>query len=97
MRHLTIADLSDTTGLDRHAMQAIRGGTYASAASCYPVPGMPGLQGYNASKHDFSFDAQQLTQQTQQNCNANGNNVAFASGIQSCFKPTQSNDSAISF
>jgi hypothetical protein len=96
MRHLIIADLSDTTGLDRSAMQAIRGGTY-TAASCFPVVGLSGFGGNNSSKHDFSFDAQQLTQQTQENCNTNGNNVAFASGIQSCFKPTQTNASSIKF
>ena len=95
MRHLIITDLSDTTGLDRHTMQAIRGGTYA--ADCYPTPAIHGFWGSDSSKHDFSFDAQQLTQQTQTNANANGNNVAFASGISSCFKPSQANDSSIRF
>ena len=95
MRHLTIADLSDITDLDGHAMQSIHGGTYA--ANWYPAPAMHGLWGSDSSKHDFAFDAQQLTQQTQNNGNANGNNVAFTSGISSSFKPSQTNDSSIRF
>lgn len=97
MRHLIITDLTDTTSLDRRAMQAVRGGTYATVTNFHPMPGSFGFPANDSSKHDFAFDAQQLTQQTQGNVNANGNNVAFASGINSGFKPHQGNDSSIRF
>ena len=89
MTTLTIKDLAVTQELDTDAMIAVRGGTYYGGY-------LPSL-GLGSSKHDFSFDAQQLTQQTQDNFNATGNNAAFVSGISSTFKPTQSNSSTISF
>ena len=90
MTTLTINDLAVIQELDAGAMIAVRGGTYYGAGY------LPSL-GLGSSKHDFSFDAQQLTQQTQDNFNATGNNAAFVSGISSTFKPTQSNSSTISF
>ncbi|MBC7574131.1 MAG: hypothetical protein H7244_07330 [Herminiimonas sp.] len=87
MTSLTINDLSNTAELDRKAMAAVRGGMYKG----YTPPSFGG------SKHDFSFDATQLTSQTQNNINENGNNVAFVDGINSTFKPTQTNTSTISF
>lgn len=90
MTTLTINDLHVTTDLDSASMSAVRGG-YHSGSLYLP------LSGLNASKHDFTFDAEQLTSQTQQNFNANGNNVAFASDIGSTFKPVQKNTSSISF
>ncbi len=90
MKHLTIQDLSVTADLDVRAMQAVRGG-HSGSAGYYTLPSFDG------SKHDFSFSAEQLTSQTQENFNTNGNNVAFSSGINSTFKPTQSNTSTISF
>lgn len=86
MTTLTITDLSITEDLDRKAMTAVRGGMYKGA---YPS--------YGSSKHDFTFDATQLSSQTQNNVNETGNNVAFANDIHSTFKPTQSNTNSISF
>ena len=91
MKTLTIKDLSITTELDTAAMTAVRGGTY-KGGSGWLVSGYGG-----SSKHDFSFDAQQLTSQNQENLNVTGNNTAFVSGIQSTFKPTQSSSNSISF
>ncbi len=92
MTHLTIADLSHTDELDRQAMSAVRGGMYKG----HETSGY-GLPSFDSSKHDFSFSASQLTSQTQNNVNENGNNVAFAENIHSTFKPVQSNTSSISF
>lgn len=92
MTHLTIADLSRTEELDRQAMSAVRGGMYKGFdKSAYGMPS------FDSSKHDFTFSATQLTSQTQNNVNENGNNVAFADNIHSTFKPVQSNSSSISF
>ncbi len=55
------------------------------------------MPAYGASKHDFAFSASQLTSQTQNNVNENGNNVAFAENIHTTFKPSQTNNSSISF
>lgn len=90
MTTLAINDLSVTTELDRNAMAAVRGGMYKGGGYGY-------LPSFDASKHDFVFNASQLTSQTQHNLNENGNNVAFASGIESTFKPVQSNSSSIRF
>ncbi len=90
MTTLTIKDLSASSDLDQRSMLAVRGGMYKGG-------GYSPWYGGNSSKHDFAFNAEQLTSQTQENVNANGNNVAFASNISSTFKPNQSNTSSISF
>lgn len=90
MTTLTINDLSATSELDAQAMSAVRGGTYKGGSYF-------GWPGYGESKHDFSFSAEQLTSQQQDNVNATGNNAAFVSDIRSTFKPSQSNKSSISF
>lgn len=89
MTTLTINDLSITADLDRKAMAAVRGGMYKGASY--------GLPTFGSSKHDFEFSATQLTSQTQNNVNENGNNVAFATDIRSTFKPSQSSTNSISF
>lgn len=90
MKSLTITDLSVTQELDARAMRTIRGGTF-KGGSYYALPD------FNASKHDFTFTAEQLTSQKQDNLNMTGNNVAFAADIHSSFKPTQSSSTSISF
>lgn len=90
MATLLIKDLSATTELDAGSMTAVRGGTYKGG-------GYYGGLGYSESKHDFAFNAEQLSSQKQDNFNATGNNVAFASDIHSTFKPTQTNTNNISF
>ena len=78
MKSLSIKDLSITEELDSRAMSAVRGGN------------LPGFwPSYNSSSTSLSFDAQQLISQTQTTISNNGNNVAFASGISSTVKPTQ--------
>jgi hypothetical protein len=78
MKSLSIKDLSVTEELDSRAMSAVRGGN------------LPGFwPSYNSSSTSLSFDAQQLISQTQTTISNNGNNVAFASGISSTVKPTQ--------
>ena len=89
MTNLTITDLAITASLDRKAMSAVRGGMMKGGYSYMPL--------FDGAKHDFSFTATQLTSQEQNNVNETGNNVAFASGIQSTFKPSQSSTSSISF
>jgi hypothetical protein len=88
MKTLMIADLAHTDTLDTQAMASVRGGMYKGA---YPLP----LWG--VSKSDVSFDASQLIGQTQNVVNNNGNNVAFASGITSTIKPTQTANNNINF
>ena len=90
MKPLSINDLSVTTELDVRAMQSVRGGTY-KGASYFALPD------FNGSKHDFTFTAEQLTSQKQDNVNLTGNNVAFAADIHSTFKPSQSSTTSISF
>ena len=90
MKSLTITDLSVTQELDARAMCTIRGGTF-KGGSYYALPD------FNGSKHDFTFTAEQLTSQKQDNLNMTGNNVAFAADIHSSFKPTQSSSTSISF
>lgn len=90
MKTLTINDLSITCDLDAGAMRAVRGGTYKES-SYFALPD------FNASKHDFTFTAEQLTSQKQDNMNVTGNNVAFANDIHSTFKPSQSSTTSISF
>lgn len=89
MKTLIINDLSLTQELDASAMRSVRGGTY-KGGSYFPLD-------FNSSKHDFSFSAEQLTSQKQDNLNLTGNNVAFAADIHSTFKPSQSSTTSISF
>ncbi len=88
MKTLTIKDLSVNQDLDTSAMLSVRGGIYKSYGY---VPG------FSESKHDFTFAAEQLSQQKQDNVNLTGNNAAFVSGISSSFKPGQTNSNSISF
>ena len=88
MKSLSIKDLSVTEELDSRAMSAVRGGN------------LPGFwPGVNVSSDEASFSADQLISQTQNTLNNNGNNVAFASGISSTVKPTQtaSNTNTVNF
>lgn len=78
MKSLTIKDLSVTEELDGRAMSAVRGG---NLPSFWP--------GYSSSMTSLSFSAEQLIGQSQTTLNNNGNNVAFANGISSTVKPTQ--------
>lgn len=90
MTTLVINDLAMTEELDRTAMAAVRGGTKQMAVpSWYPS--------FDKSATNFSFDASQLLGQTQNVINNNGNNVAFASGISSTVKPTQTGANTINF
>ena len=88
MKSLSIKDLSVTEELDSRAMSAVRGG---NLPSFWP--------GYNSSTTSLSFNAEQLISQSQNTINNNGNNVAFASGISSTVKPTQtaSNHNTVNF
>ncbi|SAL31373.1 hypothetical protein AWB67_06230 [Caballeronia terrestris] len=81
MSKLTIRDLSNATELGRAEMSAVRGGTFY-------------FPGYSVSKTDFSFDTQQAIGQTQNVHNLNGNNVAFATDIDSKVKPIQKADNS---
>jgi hypothetical protein len=90
MKTLMIKDLSRTADLDRSAMASVHGGMYKGGS-----PYMLGL--YDASKHSFSFDATQVIDQSQNTLVNNGNNVAFASGITSTVKPTQTANNTINF
>ena len=76
MNSLMIKDLAVTEELDSRAMSAVRGGTFY-------------FPGYSVSKTDFTFNTQQLIGQTQNVINENGNNVAFATDIDSKVKPVQ--------
>ncbi|SAL31348.1 hypothetical protein [Caballeronia humi] len=76
MNSLMIKDLAVTEELDSRAMSAVRGGTFY-------------FPGYSVSKTDFTFNTQQLIGQTQNVVNENGNNVAFATDIDSKVKPIQ--------
>ncbi|OXC77048.1 hypothetical protein BSU04_18725 [Caballeronia sordidicola] len=78
MKTLMIKDLSVTEELDSRAMSAVRGGN------------LPGFwPSYSSSTTNLSFGAEQLISQSQNTISNNGNNVAFASGISSTVKPTQ--------
>ena len=82
MKTLTIKDLSRTETLDAKAMAAVQGGMKTGVPSYW-------LSVYDGSKHDNSVTASQVIGQNQQVFNSNGNNVAFADGIRSTVKPTQ--------
>ena len=88
MKSLTIKDLSVTEELDSRAMSAVRGG---NLPSFWP--------GYSSSTTSLSLSAEQLISQSQNTISNNGNNVAFASGISSTVKPTQTanNSNTVNF
>lgn len=90
MTTLSIRNISRTTDLDRASMASVAGGTGKSA---YPFA----MAFFDVSKNSFSFDAKQSIDQSQNTLVNNGNNVAFASGITSTVKPTQTADNTINF
>ncbi|SAL27111.1 hypothetical protein [Caballeronia telluris] len=79
MSTLSIRDLSHSAELDRTEMSAVRGGNAFYLPSYY-------------SGASFNVSTQQLIGQTQNVYNANGNNVAFATDIDSKVKPIQKAD-----
>lgn len=86
MKTLMIKDLPITEQLDSKAMQAVRGGFG------------PSYYNYNSVYMPTTFtkvDTTQLINTDLSVQNANGNNVAFAEGIKSSFKPyiTSNNNS----
>ena len=89
MKSLMINDLSVTEELDSRAMSAVRGGNLPY----YVYPG------FGSTTENVSLGAQQFISQSQNTFNENGNNVAFASGITSTVKPTQTanNSNTIDF
>jgi hypothetical protein len=86
MNSLTIQDLPVTEQLDRAAMSAVRGGVAL-------LPGLD-LSQYNLSTFNLSLSAPQFIGQTQNVFNQNGNNVAFATDIDSKVKPIQKADNS---
>ncbi|ABE35482.1 hypothetical protein DR64_5800 [Paraburkholderia xenovorans LB400] len=80
MNTLTIKDLSITEQLDSKAMSAVRGG-FGPSTSYYNFS--PVFAPNNSKK----VDATQLINNELNLQNANGNNVAFASGISSTVNP----------
>lgn len=89
MTSLKIENLDLAKELDGRAMSAVRGGTLGY----FPLP-------YYSPVHvsdTTNFSAQQLIGQTNTIVNNNGNNVAFASGISSTIKPTQTATNTINF
>jgi hypothetical protein len=85
MSTLLIRDLTHTEALDDKALRAVRGGMLP----LFPVSA--------SFKVDNSFSATQLIGQTQSVINENGNNVAFATDIDSRVKPTQTASNNINF
>jgi hypothetical protein len=79
MSALRIKDLSVTEELDGKAMKAVRGGYLA-----YPYFPILKLD-FDSSKH---ADAQQLIQQQMEISNVSGNNIAFATDINTKIEPT---------
>lgn len=80
MNTLTIKDLSIAEQLDSKAMSAVRGG-FGPSTSYYNFS--PVFAPNNSKK----VDATQLINNELNLQNANGNNVAFASGISSTVNP----------
>jgi hypothetical protein len=95
MNALTIKDLSRAVELDASSMSAIHGGMFKGGyAYCMPA--------YAAPRFDFDassvkFDASQQLGQSQNTQVNNGNNVAFAQGINSTVTPTQTGSNNIHF
>jgi hypothetical protein len=88
MKALKIEDLNVAQELDGRALSSVRGGMLGY----YPLPFPP----VNVS-NTTNFSAQQLVSQSNDMFSNNGNNVAFASGIQSTFKPSQTGTNTINF
>lgn len=90
MHTLIIKDLVKTEELDRHAMAAVSGGT-----------GKPAMQSYYNGplvafdKNTYSFNADQALLQSQDTLVNNGNNVAFACGINATVNPHQNGKNSI--
>ena len=89
MKTLMIEDLSVAKELDGRAMSAVRGGTLGYY---WPLPYSP-----VHVTDTTNFSAQQVIGQTNDIVNNTGNNVAFASGIHSTVKPTQTASNTINF
>lgn len=89
MTSLKIENLDLAKELDGRAMSAVRGGTLGYFALPYYSP--------VHVTDTTNFSAQQLIGQTNTIVNNNGNNVAFASGISSTIKPTQTATNTINF
>jgi hypothetical protein len=89
MNTLTIKDLSITEQLDSKAMSAVRGGT-----GYYPSSSYFNFSPIFAPNDSKKVDATQLINNQLNLQNANGNNVAFAAGIDSSIVPciTSSNN-----
>jgi len=81
MNALMIKDLSITEQRDSRAMSAVRGG-FGPSTSYYNFS--PVFAPNNSKK----VDATQLINTSMDIQNANGNNVAFAAGIQSTIDPS---------
>ena len=90
MKALMIKDLSVAKELDGRAMSAVRGG---GALSLFP------LQPYSPAHvaNTTNFSASQLIGQTNGIVNNTGNDVAFASGINSTVNPLQKATNTINF
>jgi len=98
MATLMIKDLSVTTELNHSAMASVRGGynkTYTGSMSL-SAPGVE-MPKYTAPTNTHTVDVSQLIGQAQNVTNNNGNNVAFASCIDSTVNPTQTGHNNISF
>jgi hypothetical protein len=85
MSTLTLKDLPRNETLDGKALAAVQGGMKKGSSPYASY----WLEQYDGSKHDGSLTASQSIAQNQEVFNANGNNVAFAGGIHSTVKPTQ--------
>ena len=82
MNTLTIKDLSITEQLDSKAMSAVRGGM-----GYYPSSSYFNFMPMYAPNNSKTVNATQLINTQLDIQNANGNNVAFASGISSTVNP----------
>jgi hypothetical protein len=89
MTSLKIENLDLAKELDGRAMSAVRGGTLGY------FPLLPYSPVHVTDTTNFS--AQQLIGQTNSIVNNNGNNVAFATGITSTVKPSQTATNTINF
>ena len=85
MSTLLIRDLTHTEALDSRALRAVRGGF------------MPLFPLSASFKADDSFHASQAIGQSQSVFNANGNNAAFVSDIDSHVSPKQTASNNINF
>ncbi|MFM0737944.1 hypothetical protein PQQ51_11935 [Paraburkholderia xenovorans] len=84
MNTLMIKDLSLAEQLDSKAMSAVRGGT----GYCYPSsPSYFSFTPVYAPNNSKTVDATQLINTTMNIQNANGNNAAFVSGIDTSINP----------